>query len=116
MARKKDPAIPLYASDFLSDPDVSALPLADQGLLVRIWCMLWMQGPMERERILNASYILCSNRDDIARVIDEFLIDGGDGRLLSKRMEEERAERVEIREQRAKAGKRSGTSRRKNAG
>lgn len=108
MARKKDPALPVYAADFLFDTDVLRMDRGLEGPLLRMWLILWMHGPMSLDDLrLHAPTCRCSV-DEIDELANRFLEAGDGGILFSKRMEEERQEREAVRKQRASAGRRGG--------
>jgi uncharacterized protein YdaU (DUF1376 family) len=51
--RRKEPWFKLWATDFLTDPDVDELSLEAQGLLLRMWCVCSQRGniPQDPEEI-----------------------------------------------------------------
>jgi hypothetical protein len=111
MAHGKDPAFPLYASDFLTDSRMWTIDQAEGFSLVRLWSFLWMEGPQTMDAIRSAAPMLRCDPDTAQRLAEEFTDEDDDGNRYSKRMEAERAERIELRERRKEAGRRGAKKR-----
>ena len=87
-----DPWFKFYASDYLLDPKVDALPLEAQAILVRLWCLSWRDGaltdylPGLARRCLVPEKTFRKHWEGL-----EPFFEHTDAGLISPRMEKERA-------------------------
>ena len=81
---------PIYAGALLTDPKLSGLTLAQQGIALRLWCLSWVHGALPADR---AALLRLLPRDaeevDLAAVLDVLWTCETDG-FRSARLEEER--------------------------
>lgn len=81
---------PLYAGDYLADLKVGGLTLAQQGILVRLWCYHWQAGALPNHSA-TLQRITGGSPDDVQVVVGQFFEASDDGQsLTSSRMIEER--------------------------
>lgn len=107
MARgTKDPAFPLYARDWLTSRSVRRLSRSLRSVLVDLWCLQWLDGPLPDDVEWIAEEVRAT-RAEVAAVLESFFDRTASG-YTSKRLEKERAEREELRRKRADAGQRGG--------
>lgn len=107
----KSPALPLYAAEFLHDRKLRRLPLEVEVVVVRLWAMLWVEGPATRDELLEVSVLLRCTEATLDAALASGLFVCVEGRWTSARLEQEREERESIRSSRAKAGARGNLSR-----
>lgn len=105
-----------YPADFLLDPDVSELTLAEQGLLVRMWCVCARDGsvPFDARKMalrVQTGYRIVSR---LAPRCLPFFHRVGD-ELVSIRMLEEQGKREQVSAVRAFAGSKGGRQKVANA-
>jgi uncharacterized protein YdaU (DUF1376 family) len=93
------PWFKFFANDFLLDPDVDALPPEAEALLIRMWCVCHREGScpadpetLARKTLRSLQYVLqCKPHC-------ELFFELRDGRLYSRRMEEEKRRSEQARE------------------
>jgi uncharacterized protein YdaU (DUF1376 family) len=97
------PWFKLFAADYLLDSDVDSMPREAEGLLLRMWCMCHIEGscPAEPEELARKTrcslqYVLQYKRHC------QLLFELRDGRLYSRRMEEEKRRSEQARENASK--------------
>jgi hypothetical protein len=90
---KAAPWFKFWASDYMMDRDVDELPLEAQALLVRIWCVIWLEGgiPKQPEEIARKCRVSILHVQMHLQKLMQFLYEDASGLLMSKRMEAERA-------------------------
>ncbi len=89
--RRKEPWFKFWATDYLTDPDVDALTLEAQGLLVRMWCVCSQRGnipedPEEIARLTRCKRQIVSQCASHCKPFFKLR----DGLLYSERMEREK--------------------------
>jgi uncharacterized protein YdaU (DUF1376 family) len=87
----KAPWFKFFAGDFLLDPDVDSMPREAEALLVRMWCICHLEGscPADPEELARKTRCTLQYVLHCKPHCDPFF-DLKDGRLYSRRMEEER--------------------------
>jgi hypothetical protein len=88
----EQPWFKFYAADYLLDPDVDALPRQAEALLVRMWCVCHREGScpadadtLARKTLCSVEYVLqCKSQCEPLFELRQ------DGKLYSRRMEEEK--------------------------
>lgn len=107
------PAFQFYPADWLADENVACMTAQEEGWYVRALCYCWREGslPADPERLA----ILIGKGADgsaMAQLSKLFTTDTAlPGRLVHKRLCEERAKQLAFRAERQKAGKRGAKSR-----
>lgn len=106
--------LPLYVRDFLTDPNVLALPWLEQALYLRMLMLSWEMGPLpdspsliERMIGLGADQRIDAQDKNIAYVLDLCFEKGSDG-WTNQRLEAERARWAALHEGWSEAGARGG--------
>jgi uncharacterized protein YdaU (DUF1376 family) len=87
------PWFPLFAADLLMDDDLFKMDPKAEGLLVRMWCLCWVDGyaPKDTEALsLKVRRPISYVRKYLPEVIQFFQVDE-QGNLWSQRLEVERA-------------------------
>lgn len=88
----KSPWFKFYCSDYLLDEKVSKLSFEAQGILVRIWCGLWIHGSLPADldqlslRIQVPVLLLQKHMQNLMQMLHK----DADGLLYSERMDHER--------------------------
>jgi uncharacterized protein YdaU (DUF1376 family) len=111
MASRKDPAFPLYARDWLGDPEVQCLPRELRGCLVGLWAHSWLHGPIEERHIGGLCRIIDASMEEVRQLLNLFFDPTDGGGWISLRLEKERAERQEIRSLKRSAGRKGAAER-----
>jgi uncharacterized protein YdaU (DUF1376 family) len=103
MAIGKAPAFQFYAAEYLADENVQLLTLEQEGIYVRLLAYCWREGSIPADPAKLSR--LCKNApaEALAGVIELF-IPGSDGRLLHRRLEDERQKQEEYRKAQAANG------------
>jgi uncharacterized protein YdaU (DUF1376 family) len=87
----EQPWFKFYATDFLLDPDVDSIPLEAQAVLLRMWCLCNIDGfcPAEPEEIARKTRL---SFPVVAKHCEQLtpFFELADGRLYSRRMQEEK--------------------------
>ena len=93
------PWFKFYAADFLLDPDVDAMPREAEALLIRMWCLCHREGSCPADVGTLARKTLCS-QEYVSRFKPrcEPFFEFRDGKLYSRRMEEEKRRSEQARE------------------
>jgi hypothetical protein len=93
------PWFKLFASDYLLDPDVDAMPREAEGLLLRMWCICHREGscPVDVETLARKTQC---GWEYVSRVLPDCqpFFELREGRLYSRRMEEEKRRSEQARE------------------
>src|ERR1700687_3173582 len=86
------PYFKFFAGDYLNDRDVDDLPLEPQGILIRMWCLLWLDGslPGDVEELARRCKIRLPAMQLHMQSLLQFFVQQRDGSLVSQRMESER--------------------------
>lgn len=87
------PYFPVFAADLLIDDDLFNLDPKTEGLLLRMWCLCWVDGyaPSDPELLsLKVRRKLGYVRNSLPQVLP-FFVEDERGNLISKRIEAERA-------------------------
>ena len=86
------PWFKFYAADYLTDRDVDNLPLEAQGILVRMWSVLCLEGslPGDVEEIARKCKVRSKTMHMHADKLMQFFVRQQDGTYNSDRMETER--------------------------
>jgi uncharacterized protein YdaU (DUF1376 family) len=102
--RHKEPWFKLWATDYLTDPDVDELSLEAQGLLLRMWCVCSQRGniPDDPEEIARLTRCKLQSVSHCHSQCKRFF-KSRNGLLYSERMEREKAKSEQAR---ANAGRR----------
>lgn len=111
--KEKAPAFQFYPKDYLSDENVSALSLAEEGLYWRAICYCWLHGtiPADPEKLARILGKGCTiEQVTCVQALFNFAPDNAE-RMVHKRLEKERVHQADNRAKRAKAGKASAKSR-----
>jgi len=101
------PWFKFFAGDYLIDPDVDALPLEAQAVLIRMWCVVWIEGELPIDPV----QIARKCRVDVLHVhmhlqkLMQFFSKTEFGGLVSLRMEKERSKSGQLSAVRSKAAK-----------
>lgn len=87
----KEPWFKFFAADYLLDPAVDALPLEAQAVLLRKWCICHIEGscPADPEQIARKTRLPLETVANYLECLAPFF-EARDGRLYSRRMEEEK--------------------------
>jgi uncharacterized protein YdaU (DUF1376 family) len=85
------PWFKFFPSDYLLDPDVDAIPSEAEGLLIRMWCLCHLEGscPADPEELARKTRRTLQCVLQCKRHCEPFF-ELHEGRLYSRRMEEER--------------------------
>lgn len=96
-----------FAADYLMDPGVDALPLEAQGILVRMWCVMWIEGeiPDDPAQIARKCRIEHLHVQMHMQKLCKFFTRTEQGMLISVRMEKARSKSGLISVIRSKAAK-----------
>ena len=102
----KAPAFQFYASDFLSDINVSMMSMSQRGIYVTLLAYEWIEGSLPSD--LDRLKLLCGNPVDFD---SDWLVVSAcfyeeDGRIYNKRLEKERQNMLSYRERMSKNGRR----------
>ena len=113
MAESKDFYFKLFAREYLTDGDLRYIPMAAQGIVVRLWCVCCLDGAMpgDLEMLSLASGVQQTLLQTYQREWQQFFSEGPDGRLFSRRMESEREARLRVKSSTTNAGKASAAKR-----
>ncbi len=86
------PWFKFYAGDFLNDPDVDALPLEAQGILIRMWSVTWIEGsiPGDVKELARKCKVRSATMQKYIQPLMQFFLETENGRYISSRMELER--------------------------
>ncbi|MBG8552334.1 DUF1376 domain-containing protein [Hymenobacter sp. BT594] len=108
----KSPAFQWYAADYLADERVTLLSLEAEGAYVRLLSYCWREGSIPANPALLSA--MCKYAD--VKVIKAALalftkVGAPSGRLIHKRLEEERGKQEAFREKQIENGKRGGRPR-----
>lgn len=98
MAREgKAPAFQFYAADWLADEDVRAMSLAERGAYIDLLAFCWREGSIPDDIDRCARLLGCASKEMRAvwATVRERFAEGDAGRLVSKRMEAQRAEHID---------------------
>jgi uncharacterized protein YdaU (DUF1376 family) len=87
----EQPWFKFYATDYLLDPDVDSIPLEAQAVLLRMWCLCNIDGfcPVEPEEIARKARLSFQVVAKHSEQLTPFF-ELRDGRLYSRRMQEEK--------------------------
>lgn len=87
----KEPWFKFYAADYLLDPDVDAVPREAEALLVRMWCICHREGscPIDAETLARKTQCSQLYVSQFKPHCERFF-ELRDGKLYSRRMEEEK--------------------------
>lgn len=107
MADTKDFYYKLFAREYLTSGEVRSLPLEAQGILPRLWCVCCLEGsmPEDLEELSCAAGVKLSHLRTHMHSLLGFFCAGAPGRLVSRRMERERAARIKASDGASKAAK-----------
>ncbi len=96
-----------FAADYLMDPDVDSLALDAQGILIRMWCVVWIEGeiPDDPAQIARKCRIDVLHVHMHLQTLRKFFTRTEHGMLISVRMEKERSKSSLLSAVRAKAAK-----------
>jgi uncharacterized protein YdaU (DUF1376 family) len=103
MASGKAPAFQFYAAEYLADENVQLLTLEQEGIYVRLLAYCWREGSIPSDLVKLSR--LCKNAP--AEALDgvlELFIPGSEGRLLHRRLEDERQKHEDYRKAQAANG------------
>jgi uncharacterized protein YdaU (DUF1376 family) len=86
------PWFKFFAGDYLNDPDVDKLSLEAQGILVRMWAALWMDGslPGDVEEMARKCKVRLAPMQMHMQSLMHLFVQQRDGTWISERMERER--------------------------
>jgi len=107
----KAPAFQFYASDFLSDINVTTMTMAQRGMYITLLAFEWIEGSLPTD-ILKLR-ILCGNHPDFDsdwQVVSSCFTNS-DGKLYNNRLESERSNMVAYRERMSANGRKGAESR-----
>lgn len=112
----KSPAFQWYAADYLADERVMLMTLAAEGAYVRLLSLCWREGSIPSNPALLAA--MCKQADP--KVIKEVLpcftkVGAPSGRLVHKRLEEERGKQEAYRAKQAEKGAKGGRPRKEDS-
>lgn len=99
MAREgKAPAFQFYAADWLADEAVRTMSLAERGAYIDLLAFCWREGSIPDDATRCARLLGCATDEvrDVWPVVRARFMEGEGGRLVSRRMEEQRAELAEF--------------------
>jgi len=96
-----------FAREFLTDGEIRLLPLEAQAILVRLWCICCLDGfvPVDLEEMSIAIGVRISRLEVHLPALMQFFELQGNSRLVSLRMERERAARLRTSAGASKAAK-----------
>jgi hypothetical protein len=99
------PWFKLFAADFLNDPKVDALPLNAQAILLRMWCVLWIEEslPGDVEELARKCKVHSSTMQLHVHKLMQFFMQRPDQTYVSQRMEKEKQRSRLVSEVRTKA-------------
>jgi len=107
----KAPAFQFYASDFLSDINVTTMTMAQRGMYITLLAFEWIEGSLPTD--LLKLRILCGNHPDFDsdwQIVMNCFIER-DGRLYNNRLETERGNMIAYRERMSANGKKGAQTR-----
>jgi uncharacterized protein YdaU (DUF1376 family) len=109
MAREKRPSFPFYPKDWLGSASVSSMPLAAQGLYIRLLAFAWLSDglPSDSEALRRLAGVERAEWRKLWPVVSS-LWEVVDGRLQNRKLETVREEATAYSEARALAGKHGG--------
>jgi len=86
------PWFKFYASDYFMDAEVDDLPLEAQAILVRMWCICWIEGelPSDLAKLARKLRIEHLHMQNHMQTLHKFFTKTEHGMLISPRMEHER--------------------------
>jgi uncharacterized protein YdaU (DUF1376 family) len=103
------PWMPFFGRDFYADENVMLMTLEQEGAYMRLLWHCWQEGSLPNEQKRLAAI---ADRCEVQRFTETIwpavapcFTKRPDGRLIQKRVEQERAIKDEIREKRSEAGK-----------
>lgn len=107
------PAMPFYASDFLSDAPVMAMTLEERGAYITLLCIAWQEEGIPSDHGKLARVLRVSNRKfaQLWEALEPCWQSDGNGRLTSPRMEGIRDEQRKRSEARSRAGRKGNKKR-----
>lgn len=107
------PAFQFYPADYLADANVQMMSLEDEGAYIRLLCYCWREGsiPDDDEALKKLTK---GGSTNLRRVVQECFVPdpSNPGRLIHKRLDEERRKQLDWREKSRQGGVKSGSSRR----
>lgn len=106
MARTKLPWFQFWAEEWLLDREVVRLPVADQGVLVHLFCVSWVHGGITEDDLAPIAAALRVDKEQIRSILDQFY-DSQDGTWTHHRQTAAMAEQERLRQQRSNAGRTS---------
>ena len=86
------PWFPFYAEDFLGDTRILKLTDVQQAVLVRLWCVSWIERGLENDLDVLCRQVRATPADVNLLLRTFYELDEASGRWLSERQEEKRAE------------------------
>jgi hypothetical protein len=89
---QRAPWFKFYATDYFMDADVDDLPLEAQAILVRMWCICWIEGelPSDIAKLSRKLRIEHLHMQKHMQTLSKFFSSTEHGMLISPRMEKER--------------------------
>lgn len=107
MADTKDFYFKLFAREYLTSGEIRELPLEAQGILPRLWSVCCLEGsmPADLEDLSIAAGVKLTHLRTHLPALMRFFCAGADGRLFSRRMEQERESRQKVSAGASKAAK-----------
>ena len=113
--KAKAPAFQFYASDFLSDLNVTTMTMSQRGIYITLIAHEWLEGKLPSD--VSTLKILCGNPEDWDSDWDKvstcFL--ERDGYIYNSRLEQERGKMNAYRERMSQAGKKGAEKRWKDS-
>lgn len=106
----KAPAFQFYAAEYLADERVQLLTLEQEGAYIRLLAYCWREGSIPADLVKLSRLCKGAQVDALAGVVELF-IPGDEGRLLHKRLEDERIKQAEYRNKQAENGGKGGRPR-----
>jgi len=107
----KAPAFQFYASDFLSDINVTTMTMAQRGMYITLLAFEWIEGSLPTD--LLKLRILCGNHPDFDndwQIVRNCFIEK-EGRLYNNRLETERGNMIAYRERMSANGRKGAETR-----
>ena len=117
MMPDKQPSMPFFVSDYLSNTDVLLMSLAERGLYTHLLFRQWQDGRLEFDTRDLSILCACSEPEFIEQwegVKHKFVTDS-DGRIYNRRAEAVKVEYTRLREVRSEAGSKGGSKTQANA-
>jgi uncharacterized protein YdaU (DUF1376 family) len=115
VSKEKSPAFQFYPSDFIGDENVLFMSMERRGLYITLLCICWKEGsiPADPDKISTGLHVTVEDAKAVLEMFKEPPEGEHPGRLIHKRLEEERTKQKSYREAKREAGRKGGESKAK---